>query len=204
LAGATCVWSFLEKSDGMLYAGTDPGGDVFKINTAPQYQLTTNISGSGTGNISSYPSGIDCGVDCSNTYFEGSVITLSVSQEAGSIFTGWTGGGCSGTGDCVITMNADTVVTATFELCTNPPVRISRAVPTYYSNLQEAYEMAGNETIQSMNGLITENLSFDMNKSVDVEGGYDCDYLSVTGSTTINGDITVNNGFLTLQGIVLQ
>jgi hypothetical protein len=33
----------------------------------------------------------------------------------GSTFTGWSGGGCSGTGTCVVTLGADTTVTPTFE-----------------------------------------------------------------------------------------
>ncbi len=32
----------------------------------------------------------------------------------GSTFTGWSGGGCSGTGTCQVTLNSDTTVTATF------------------------------------------------------------------------------------------
>jgi beta-lactam-binding protein with PASTA domain len=39
--------------------------------------------------------------------------------DPGSTFTGWSGGGCSGTSNCVVTLNSDTAVTATFT--TNPP-----------------------------------------------------------------------------------
>src|SRR5439155_1293104 len=37
---------------------------------------------------------------------------------SGSTFTGWSGGGCSGTGACVVTLNAATSVTPTFALQT--------------------------------------------------------------------------------------
>jgi hypothetical protein len=43
-------------------------------------------------------------------------VTLTASATAGSAFTGWSGGGCSGTGTCVVTMNAPVAVTATFDL----------------------------------------------------------------------------------------
>jgi hypothetical protein len=33
---------------------------------------------------------------------------------SGSVFTGWSGGGCSGTGPCVVTVTSATTVTATF------------------------------------------------------------------------------------------
>src|SRR5207245_6613458 len=36
----------------------------------------------------------------------------------GSTFAGWSGGGCSGTGTCAVTMNAATSVTATFNVQT--------------------------------------------------------------------------------------
>jgi cell division septation protein DedD len=34
--------------------------------------------------------------------------------DTNSFFPGWSGGGCSGTGQCILTINADTIVTATF------------------------------------------------------------------------------------------
>ncbi len=42
-------------------------------------------------------------------------MTLSPAAAAGSTFTGWNGGGCSGTGTCTILLSSDTTVTATFD-----------------------------------------------------------------------------------------
>jgi hypothetical protein len=42
------------------------------------------------------------------------VVTLTATPNGTSTFTGWNGGGCSGTGTCVVTMNSATAVTATF------------------------------------------------------------------------------------------
>ena len=64
--------------------------------------------------MTSSPAGIDCGVDCSESYNDKTVITLTAAANPGSTFTGW-GGACSGTGSCVITMDGDQVVTANFE-----------------------------------------------------------------------------------------
>src|SRR5262249_15692175 len=46
-------------------------------------------------------------------YDYGTSVTVSPSVGTGSGFTGWSGG-CSGTGACVLTMMANTTVTATF------------------------------------------------------------------------------------------
>ena len=73
-------------------------------------------AGSGTGSVSSSPAGIDCGTDCVERFPPGTVVTLSAAATADSAFTGWTGGGCSGTGICVVTINDDTTVTASFAL----------------------------------------------------------------------------------------
>jgi uncharacterized repeat protein (TIGR02543 family) len=44
-------------------------------------------------------------------------VTLTASADTGSTFTGW-GGACSGTANCVVTMDAAKTVTATFTLDT--------------------------------------------------------------------------------------
>ncbi|HEX4423434.1 MAG TPA: hypothetical protein VH165_36245 [Kofleriaceae bacterium] len=86
--------------------------------TLKQFTLTvTNTgSGGGSGKVTSSPAGISCGATCSHTYNAGTVITLTASPTPGSKFTGWTGGGCSGTGTCKVTINAATAVTAKFAL----------------------------------------------------------------------------------------
>ena len=80
------------------------------------YQLTVSKPGSGTGTVTSDPTGIDCGVTCSFNFEESTVVTLTAVVDTGSTFTGWSGEGCTGTGTCVVNMGtADKSVTATFE-----------------------------------------------------------------------------------------
>ena len=76
------------------------------------YTLTVVKDGSGSGQIQM--EGVDCGVDCSEDYIDGDLVTLSADAADGSVFAGWSGGDCSGTTDCVVTMNEATEVTATF------------------------------------------------------------------------------------------
>lgn len=88
---------------------------VLTLRVAVPFRLTVTKQGSGTGAVTSLPGGIDCGTVCSADYASGRVVTLTASPDEGSVFTGWSGEGCSGTGSCVVTMDAARSVTATFE-----------------------------------------------------------------------------------------
>ena len=77
--------------------------------------LVVAKAGAGAGTVSSSPDGIDCGSACSAIFQLGTVVTLSANPAAGSTFAGWSGGGCSGSGSCQVTLGADTTVTATFQ-----------------------------------------------------------------------------------------
>jgi hypothetical protein len=72
-------------------------------------------SGTGTGRVSSSPSGIDCGSACTGSFAPGSDITLRAWPDANSTFTGWSGL-CQGTEDCTIHLSAAGSATASFEL----------------------------------------------------------------------------------------
>jgi uncharacterized repeat protein (TIGR02543 family) len=66
-----------------------------------------------SGRVVSSPSGIDCGVDCSEGYVNGTVVSLTAIPDPGFLFTGW-GGDCSGTAACTLTMDGPRTVSATF------------------------------------------------------------------------------------------
>jgi hypothetical protein len=86
---------------------------TFSLN---MYTLTVTRAGNGTGAVTSSPAGINCGADCTQVYNYGTTVTLTAVAAAGSVFAGWSGGGCAGTGTCVATVTAATSVTATFNL----------------------------------------------------------------------------------------
>jgi FG-GAP repeat protein/List-Bact-rpt repeat protein len=83
--------------------------------------LTVLKTGSGSGSVAGSPGGIDCGGNCSHVYRDGTQVTLTAVPASGSTFDGWSGGGCSGTGLCTVTMGEDTVVSATFTAQGPPP-----------------------------------------------------------------------------------
>jgi Divergent InlB B-repeat domain len=82
--------------------------------TATGLTLTVSVSGTGKGTVSSTPTGISCGTDCTETYGSGLLVTLSAAAASGSTFGGWSGGGCAGTGTCTLTGNTPVTVGATF------------------------------------------------------------------------------------------
>jgi hypothetical protein len=78
--------------------------------------LTVTKSGAGSGTVATAPAtSLDCGATCTIARAPGTPLTLVASASPGSTFTGWSGGGCSGTGTCEVTFTtaAQTVV-ATF------------------------------------------------------------------------------------------
>jgi glucose/arabinose dehydrogenase len=82
--------------------------------TVPTVTLTVSRTGTGGGTITSAPSGIGCPVTCVASYAQGTRVTLTAQADVGSTFGGWSGAGCSGTGPCVVTLDASTTVTASF------------------------------------------------------------------------------------------
>ena len=79
----------------------------------PRYTLTVNKAGTGSGTVASYPAGISCGADCSESYTSGTSVTLTATAASGWAFAGW-GGPCTGMGSCTVSMSAARSVTATF------------------------------------------------------------------------------------------
>lgn len=83
---------------------------------AAEPTLTVNFLGSGTGTVTGSSSGFSCAstaVSCIDSFTSGTTVTLTATPIAPSIFGGWSGG-CSGTASCILLLQNDTVVTATF------------------------------------------------------------------------------------------
>ena len=58
--------------------------------------------------------------------------------------------------------------------------------------------------IQVQDGSFTEDLTIDWNKSVVLEGGCDGAFSTISGYTTLNGNINITDGVLTLENFILQ
>jgi YD repeat-containing protein len=88
------------------------------------HTLTVNKAGTGDGTVTSSPAGIDCGADCTESYNDGTNVTLTAMPAMGSGFTGWSGDAdCS---DGVVTMDAAKSCTANFTLTIQHPLTVTK------------------------------------------------------------------------------
>jgi virginiamycin B lyase len=81
---------------------------------AQSHLLSISPMGSGTVTVTSDPSGINCGTVCNASFADGTQVTLSVTSASDTSFSGWSGGACTGTAPCTVTVTGDTSVTASF------------------------------------------------------------------------------------------
>jgi uncharacterized repeat protein (TIGR03803 family) len=104
--------------DGNLYGTSSEGGANF-YGTIWGYKLfdplAVTMEGTGTGTVTSVPSGIDCTTGtCSAMFTPGATVVLTEAPGNDAKFGGW-GGYCSGTATtCTVTMSGTETVTATF------------------------------------------------------------------------------------------
>jgi hypothetical protein len=95
----------------VCFTGTSGGGG------GGEPTLTIGFSGAGTGIVSAAPSGFTCpstDVSCITSFPTNTSVTLTATPVGTSVFGGWTGGGCTGTGACTMLLQTDTIVTAAF------------------------------------------------------------------------------------------
>jgi hypothetical protein len=89
----------------------------------PSFSLTVTVKGKGS--VSALAGASDdksCTTRCVLSYLRDSNVTLSANPAARYRFGGWSGG-CSGKGDCVLTMTRSMSVTATFAPKPKPKCR---------------------------------------------------------------------------------
>ena len=100
-------------------AGASPySNEACATTTSSNLSVTVSKAGTGTGLVTSTPTGISCDPTCSAAYVSGTSVTLAPTAGPGSTFSGWSGGGCAGTSPCTIAGNGAFTVTASFNLTT--------------------------------------------------------------------------------------
>jgi hypothetical protein len=93
----------------------DAGFDENHMNIGDDYfTLTTTTTGTGSGSIVSVPLGIACGSDCTEDFFNGTLVELYANGSSGSTFDGWIGCPLPSGNVCYISVTEDATVTATF------------------------------------------------------------------------------------------
>jgi len=141
------------------------------------FTLTVDKTGTGLGTVTSSPSGIDCGADCTVDYIRGTSVALMATPASGSILQGWSGP-CSGKDTCTVTMNTAQNVTATFAIPTPKSFTVTTLNDGNSGSLRQAISNAnanpGDDTIIFQNGL---------SGTITLTGGQ----LDITDSLTLNG-----------------
>ena len=101
-----------------IYKKAKPQSEIERTYTENHYTISvTNTAANGAGGtITSSDGGISCGtsMSCQKDYNKGALVTLTAVPDPSSIFTGWSGGGCGSSGDCVVFMDRDTVIAGSF------------------------------------------------------------------------------------------
>ena len=113
-AGVSCEVGSNLPNQCQVLAG--PADKIVTVTFVQAYPLSVSKSGTGDGVVSSADGGINCNSDCGEDYAAGTQVTLSANPNGGNLFIGWSGSSCSGTGTCVVTMDAAKTVNAEFDI----------------------------------------------------------------------------------------
>ena len=97
--------------------------EVCATSTTDNATVAVTKTGTGSGTVTSSPAGINCGTSCSTSVTPGTLVTLTATAASGSVFSGWSGGGCTGTAPCSFATNSSVTVAASFSPApvTTPP-----------------------------------------------------------------------------------
>jgi hypothetical protein len=185
----------------------NPGGKNFLMDnftyTDLPVSLKVNVTGTGSGSVTSTPIGIVCGATCSSDFTVNTLMSLTASPFDYSIFTGWTGTICSGTVPCSFTLTAPTTIGANFDIdnahsvSTDPPL-------VYYPSLQNAFDWAPAGVVKAWGMTFIEPLSFNRAVTINLQGGQNVGYTAQTGMTTIKGSMTIVKGCLVADRVTIM
>ena len=119
------VRSILVGSDGWINlagsfttAGAGSAGGFARY--LPAGDLNIELIGSGDGSIDVQPLGLACSSDCTQTLEWDQSLTLLAAPGPFSVFAGFSGSTCSGTGPCSFDFEQATSIVAQFDLVTYP------------------------------------------------------------------------------------
>jgi hypothetical protein len=170
------------------------------------YSLTVTKTGTGLGTVHSDGGSISWNNNIGTAiYSSGRGVNLTATYQDGSTFSGW-GGACSGF-SCYLVMSENRAVTANFIMKDYVRLGTASAIGTTpYGTLNLAYAAADTgQVIRALAREFEEDLSLDRTVNITLQGGYVSDFGgSRSGSTTLNGTLTVGLGSLVVDGLVVK
>lgn len=108
------------------------------VNSQTPTTFNLNISKSGAGTVVSTPAGIDCGLTCSAGFESDSSVSLTATPAEGYRFSGWSGA-CTGSGQCVVKVNATKIVIAMFS--SDAPPAVTANIPSDTALVKQPFEI---------------------------------------------------------------
>jgi hypothetical protein len=165
--------------------------------------LTLTKSGTGSGTITSSPSGIDCGATCSASFTSGTPVTLTAIPGTNSALTSWSGCDSVRMNMCTLTLSANRQVTTTFHSPTVPSDYFTDVQKIYIGYYQRPADPAG--LVFWVNGLAT----IDTNHNALIEQGEDIKWAvdqfaaSLESQKIYGGTITSANINMVVDGIYM-
>ncbi len=168
--------------------------------------LTLGVTVTGLGTVHSTPGvNMQCTGGCAQGYEQDTIVTLTSEPDTNYSFTSWAGD-CTGTGDCVVAMDAAKSVTATFSVKNTTSPFVLESTQSTYPSIQQAYNNIGSSDVIKVKASypITEALVFDKDVSIRLEGGYDGFFAGIVSATILNGRLTISAGQVTVSNIIIR
>ena len=171
--------------------------------TTLRVTIATDTPGKGGGSIHSDPTAIACAAGtCSGDFPPGSTVTLIQTPDFNSTWATWSPPGCGTNQECQVVMNGNQDVTATFHY--SSMARVSSSGNGYESLITACGNAAATDTIYGRDVTFTENLTLDYYKAISFLGGRDAWYQPQDSFTVIQGIITLRNGSLTVDRLIVK
>lgn len=162
-----------------------------------QYQLYALVTPTGTGVVNPDCSGA-CSYDCQDS------VVLNAIEENGYPFLNWVLCDAPAGKSCTMTLDNNKNLIAEFSSC-KFPARITGSNLEYFYYIQNSVNgVMDGDLLQSQNNLFVEDVIFNNTAAIILEAGYDCNYSSSTGITTISGNMIIQNGAVTIQKGTLE
>lgn len=193
---------------------TQPGTFVATVRSINTYQawnagmiihinpvLTVTTLGTGSGSVTADTGALSWNGNTGTAiYAVNTLVTLTPTASAGTSFDGWSGACTNTSGDCVITMDSDKSVSSTFSVIPNTMVD-----STPYGTLNNAYNaVPADGIIKAREMIFVEDLTLNRDISFTLEGGYSDDFSTRPGLTTLDGVLTIANGSMVIDGLIIQ
>ena len=215
LPNATCTFTvgFLPTTSGTLFADL-----VIATNDPKNLERSVPLSGSGGQRLAnltvlgfdvgsgtvSFATGEGCTANCSLPFPKESLLELTATPDVDSYFAGWTGCDTTSGSSCGLLLDNSRTVTSLF-LPLPPPVRLVGTPARTFPRLQDAYASAtGDAVIQIRTTGALLPLTADRPLTVHISGGFDPEFKTQSGISTLQGPFVITRGTVIVDRLVIR